>query len=51
MSAKAGSDHWTVEIAQGSGPSALIATLDIYTNYDATNGCTVQGQAIVDQGS
>lgn len=51
QSGKAGSDHWTYAIGQGTGSSAVIATLDYYTNYDPTNGCTVQAQAIVTQGS
>jgi hypothetical protein len=50
MSGKAGSDHWTLAIDQGSGPSALVATLDIYTEYGASD-CTFQAQAIVTQGS
>jgi hypothetical protein len=45
------SDHWTVAIGKGSGSSALIATLDYYTNYDATNGCAVQAQAVLSQGA
>jgi hypothetical protein len=50
MSGSPGDDHWTLSIDHGSGLSALIATLDIYTEYEASS-CTVQAQAVITQGS
>jgi hypothetical protein len=50
MAGKTGTDHWTLAIGQGIGPSAVIATLDIYTSYGVSD-CTVQAQAIISQGS
>jgi hypothetical protein len=44
-------DHFTAELARGTGSSAITATIDVYTTYDQTNGCVFEAQAVVNQGT
>jgi hypothetical protein len=46
-----GSDHFTIELARGNGSSAVTANVDVYTTYDQTTGCVLEGRAVVNQGS
>jgi hypothetical protein len=45
-----GGGHFTVELGRGTASAAVNATLDVYTNWDATNGCIWQAQAVLNQG-
>lgn len=49
--ARPGGDHFTLGLGHGVGTSALTATVDVFSNWDSTNGCTWQAQAVVSQGS
>jgi hypothetical protein len=45
-----GGGHITYVLLQGSGTSATTAVIDLYTNWDANNGCLFRPQVMISQG-